>query len=50
MAKRDKNRSYDDWEEDWADDEEEEYKKQKDIERRNQRIQKYSNTEDWDDT
>lgn len=47
MAKRDKNRSYDDWEDDWRD--EEDSKKQRDKERKNQRVQKYTNTEDWND-
>ena len=47
MAKRDKNRSYDDWEDDWRD--EEDSKKQRDKERKNQRVQKYTNTEGWDD-
>ena len=47
MAKRDKNRSYDDWEDDWRD--EEDSKKQRDKERKNQRVQKYTNSEDWND-
>lgn len=47
MAKRDKNRSYDDWEDDWRD--EEDSKKQRDKERKNQRVQKYTNAEDWND-
>lgn len=47
MAKRDKNRSYDDWEDDWRD--EEDSKKQRDKERKNQRVQKYTTTEDWND-
>ena len=47
MAKRDKNRSYDDWEDDWRD--EEDSKKQRDRERKNQRVQKYTTTEDWND-
>jgi hypothetical protein len=47
MAKRDKNRSYDDWENDWRD--EEDSKKQRDKERKNQRVQKYTNAEDWND-
>jgi hypothetical protein len=47
MAKRDKNRSYDDWEDDWR--EEEDSKKQRDKERKNQRVQKYTTTEDWND-
>ena len=47
MAKRDKNRSYDDWEDDWRD--EEDSKKQRDKERKNQRVQKYTNAEGWDD-
>lgn len=47
MAKRDKNRSYDDWEDDWRD--EEDSKKQRDKERKNQRVQKYTTTADWND-
>ena len=47
MSKRDKNRSYDDWEDDWRD--EEDSKKQRDKERKNQRVQKYTTTEDWND-
>ena len=47
MAKRDKNRSYDDWEDDWRD--AEDSKKQRDKERKNQRVQKYTNAEDWND-
>lgn len=47
MAKRDKNRSYDDWEDDWRD--EEDSKKQRDKERKNQRVQKYTNAEDWNE-
>lgn len=47
MAKRDKNRSYNDWEDDWYD--EEDFRKQRDKERKNQRVQKYTNTEDWNE-
>ncbi len=51
MAKRDKNRSYDEWEDDWSDYPEEDSKKERDIDRRNKRAQKYTvtTTEDWND-
>jgi len=51
MAKRDKNRSFNEWEDDWSDYTEEDSKKERDIDRRNKRAQKYgvTTTEDWDD-
>jgi hypothetical protein len=49
MAKRDKNRSYNEWEDDWADYSEEDSKKEKEIDRRNKRAKKHIITEDWDD-
>lgn len=51
MAKRDKNRSYADWEFEWMDSvHEEENRKMREKERRAQKLQnrKYD-TDDWDD-
>lgn len=53
MAKRDKNRSYNEWEDDWSDYTEEDSKKERDVDRRNKRTRKYkiitTPIEDWDD-
>lgn len=47
MAKRDKNRSFSDWEEDWGQ-YEDDSKKELQRDRRNKRNKKY-NSEDWDE-
>ena len=51
MAKRDKNRSYNEWEDDWSDYAAEDSKKEREIDRRNKRAQKHiiTTTEDWND-
>lgn len=52
MAKRDKNRSYMDWEYDWMEGaQEEENRREREKERRAQKLQnsKKYDTDDWDD-
>lgn len=49
MAKRDKNRSFNEWEDDWSDREYEDSKKNQQQERRKNRAKKYDNIEDWND-
>ena len=49
MAKRDKNRSIEEWENDWNDREYEDSKKRKQKERKKSREQKYNVTKDWDE-
>lgn len=51
MAKRDKNRSYMDWEYEWQEDiHEEEERKNREKERRVKKLQSHKyDTKDWDD-
>lgn len=49
MAKRDKNRSFDEWEDDWNEKEYEDSKKVKQNERRKNRANKYNSNEEWID-
>ena len=50
MAKRDKNRSYNEWEDDWSGYSQEDSKKEREIDRRNKRMQKHTViNEDWTD-
>lgn len=48
MAKRDKNRSFNEWEDDWNDREYEDSKKTKQQERRKNRAKKYDIIDDWE--
>ena len=55
MAKRDKNRSYKEWEDDWSSYEQDDKKKELQINRRNKRNQKHNEAypiinDDWNDS
>ena len=49
MAKRDKNRSYQDWEDDWRPIDEDKEKKERQKQRRKDRNKKYQIVEEMDD-
>lgn len=48
MARRDKNRSFNEWEDDWNDKEYEDSKKTKQQERRKNRAKKYDMIDEWE--